>query len=124
KSGGFKTLPVRDAPSDVVKLALKATGPIGDGLYGVDLKQVGDRVVVIEMNDNPSIDAGVEDEYLGEDLYRRIMDEFLRRLERKIRRGCRIGSGETGRAGARDCGRHGGSPVDDARSMPRPDLSV
>ncbi|MEP6484181.1 MAG: RimK family alpha-L-glutamate ligase, partial [Rudaea sp.] len=83
RSGGFKTLPVRDAPSDVVKLALKATAPIGDGLYGVDLKQVGDRIVVIEMNDNPSIDAGVEDAYLGEDLYRRIMQEFLRRMERK-----------------------------------------
>ena len=83
KSGGFKTLPVRDAPSEVVKLALKATAPIGDGLYGVDLKQVDDRVVVIEMNDNASIDAGVEDAYLGEDLYRRIMEEFLRRLERK-----------------------------------------
>jgi glutathione synthase/RimK-type ligase-like ATP-grasp enzyme len=83
KSGGFKTLPVRDAPSEVVKLALKATSPIGDGLYGVDLKQVGDRIVVIEMNDNPSIDAGVEDAYLGEDLYRRIMEEFLRRMERK-----------------------------------------
>jgi len=83
RSGGFKTLPVRDAPSEVVKLALKATAPIGDGLYGVDLKQVGDRTVVIEMNDNPSIDAGVEDAYLGEDLYRRIMDEFLRRMERK-----------------------------------------
>jgi len=83
KSGGFKTLPVRDAPNDVVKLALRATAPIGDGLYGVDLKQVGDRIVVIEMNDNPSIDAGVEDAYLGEDLYRRIMDEFLRRMERK-----------------------------------------
>lgn len=83
RSGGFKTLPVRDAPSEVVKLALKATAPIGKGLYGVDLKQVGDRVVVIEMNDNPSIDAGVEDAYLGEDLYRRIMQEFLRRMERK-----------------------------------------
>ena len=83
KSGGFKTLPVRDAPSEVVKLALKATASIGDGLYGVDLKQNGDRVVVIEINDNPSIDAGVEDDYLGEDLYRRIMEEFLRRLERK-----------------------------------------
>ena len=83
KSGGFKTLPVRDAPSEVVKLALRATSPIGDGLYGVDLKQVGDRVVVIEVNDNPSIDAGVEDAYLGEDLYRRIMSEFLRRMERK-----------------------------------------
>jgi glutathione synthase/RimK-type ligase-like ATP-grasp enzyme len=53
------------------------------GLYGVDLKQVGDRVVVIEVNDNPSIDAGVEDAYLGKDLYRHIMDEFLRRMERK-----------------------------------------
>jgi glutathione synthase/RimK-type ligase-like ATP-grasp enzyme len=83
RSGGFKTLRVRDAPSDVVKLALKATAPIGDGLYGVDLKQVGERVVVIEMNDNPSIDAGVEDAYLGEDLYQRIMGEFLRRMERK-----------------------------------------
>jgi glutathione synthase/RimK-type ligase-like ATP-grasp enzyme len=83
KTGGFKTLPVREAPADVVKLALRATAPIGDGLYGVDLKQVGDRVVVIEVNDNPSIDAGVEDAYLGEDLYRRIMDEFLRRMERK-----------------------------------------
>lgn len=83
KSGGFKTLPVREAPADVVRLALKATSLIGDGLYGVDLKQIGNRIVVIEVNDNPSIDAGVEDEYLGDDLYRRIMEEFLRRLERK-----------------------------------------
>ena len=83
KSGGFKTLPVREAPNEVIKLALKATAPIGDGLYGVDLKQASDRTVVIEVNDNPSIDAGVEDAYLGEDLYRRIMEEFLRRMERK-----------------------------------------
>jgi glutathione synthase/RimK-type ligase-like ATP-grasp enzyme len=83
KSGGFKTLPVRSAPSDIVKLALKATAPIGDGLYGVDLKQIGNRSVVIEVNDNPSIEAGVEDAYLGDDLYRRIMEEFLRRMERK-----------------------------------------
>lgn len=83
KSGGFKTLPVREAPAEVIKLALKATQPIGDGLYGVDIKQTGDRTVVIEVNDNPSIDAGVEDAYLGEDLYRRIMEEFLRRMQRK-----------------------------------------
>ena len=44
---------------------------------------VKDRALIIEVNDNPSIDAGVEDAYLGEDLYRRIMSEFLRRLERK-----------------------------------------
>jgi hypothetical protein len=57
---------VSEAPAEVIKLALKATQPIGDGLYGVDLKQVGDKPVVIEVNDNPSIDAGVEDAHLGE----------------------------------------------------------
>ena len=73
----------QEAPGDVVKLALRATASIGDGLYGVDLKQVNDKPVLIEVNDNPSIDAGIEDAYLGEDLYRRIMEEFLRRMERK-----------------------------------------
>ncbi|MCK9366492.1 MAG: RimK family protein [Metallibacterium scheffleri] len=83
KSGGFKTLPVREAPPEVIKLALRATQPIGDGFYGVDIKQTPERTVVIEVNDNPSVDAGVEDAYLGEDLYLRVMQEFLRRLERK-----------------------------------------
>ncbi len=83
KSGGFETIALKEAPAAVVKLALKATQPIGDGLYGVDLKQVGNRPVVIEVNDNPSIDAGVEDAYLGEELYLRVMREFLRRMERK-----------------------------------------
>ncbi len=83
RSGGFKTMPVREVPAEVIKTALRATAPIGSGLYGVDLKQSGERVVVIEVNDNPNVDAGVEDVYLGEDLYRRIMSEFLRRLERK-----------------------------------------
>ncbi|MGE4071326.1 MAG: RimK family protein [Lysobacterales bacterium] len=89
RTGSFKTLPVREVPSEVVKLALRATQAIGDGLYGVDLKQVGDRIVIIEVNDNPNIDWGVEDAYLGQDLYRRIMGEFLRRLERK-----RLGVGD------------------------------
>jgi glutathione synthase/RimK-type ligase-like ATP-grasp enzyme len=83
RTGRHKTLPIRDTPQDVVKLALKAAGAIGDGLYGVDIKPAGDRPVIIEVNDNPSIDAGVEDAYLGEDLYLRIMQEFLRRMERK-----------------------------------------
>ena len=34
----------------------------------MDLKQSSERLAVIEVNDNPSIDAGVEDAYLGEDL--------------------------------------------------------
>jgi glutathione synthase/RimK-type ligase-like ATP-grasp enzyme len=83
KTGRFETVAVSDAPAEVVKLALKATQLIGNGLYGVDLKQVGNKPVVIEVNDNPSIDAGVEDGHLGGELYLRIMQEFLRRMERK-----------------------------------------
>lgn len=80
-SGRFATLPVRDVPAKVLRMALKAARLMGNGLYGVDLKQSGDQVVVIEVNDNPNVDAGVEDLWLGEDLYRQIMLEFLRRME-------------------------------------------
>ena len=82
-SGNSRTLPVQEVPAKVLKTALKAARLMGNGLYGVDLKQSGDEVVVIEVNDNPNIDAGVEDAWLGEDLYRQVMLEFLRRLEAK-----------------------------------------
>ena len=63
-------------------MALKAARLMGNGLYGVDLKQSGDQVVVIEVNDNPNVDAGASRTcVLGEDLYRQIMLEFLRRME-------------------------------------------
>jgi glutathione synthase/RimK-type ligase-like ATP-grasp enzyme len=59
---------------------VRAATLIGDGLYGVDLKQVGDRCYVIEVNDNPNIDAGNEDSVLGEALYREVLGVFLRRI--------------------------------------------
>jgi len=60
---------------------LKAAAVVGDGLYGIDIKEVDKCAYVIEVNDNPSIDSGVEDLYLGEELYMQIMHEFLRRFE-------------------------------------------
>lgn len=80
-SGGFDTLPIADVPHSVVETALKATRPIGDGLYGVDLKERNGKGCVIEVNDNPSIDRGVEDKYLGMELYRRIIATLLKRME-------------------------------------------
>ena len=59
--GGCKTLAVADAPKDVVETAIKAANLMGDGLYGVDLKQNERGVFVIEVNDNPNIDRGTED---------------------------------------------------------------
>ncbi len=82
-SGKVETLRVEDAPRAVVQLALDAARPLGDGLFGVDLKQAGKRVVVIEVNDNPSIDAGYEDKVLGAGLYEAIMAEFAERIERR-----------------------------------------
>ncbi|HJP98720.1 MAG TPA: RimK family protein [Rhodanobacteraceae bacterium] len=83
RTGGFECLKLEDVPPEVVRLAVRGTAPIGAGLYGVDIKQTHDRTVLIEVNDNPSIDAGVEDGALGGELYRSIMAELLRRMEAK-----------------------------------------
>ena len=85
--GKVEAVAVEEAPDDVVALALTAAGLIGEGLYGVDLKALQDgRIVVTEVNDNPNIDAGQEDAVLGDALYDRIADHFLRRLEARGRR--------------------------------------
>lgn len=80
-AGDSETLAVEDAPRTVVEAALRAANLIGDGLYGVDLKEDERGVCVIEVNDNPNLDAGVEDEVLKERLYRAVMEEFVRRME-------------------------------------------
>lgn len=84
-SGGFATLATFETPKVVLDAALKAARMIGDGLYGIDIKQSGNRAYVIEVNDNPSLDQGIEDAYLGQELYMQIMSEFARRLERRGR---------------------------------------
>ncbi len=84
--GNATTLPVEHAPDQLIRTALKAANLIGDGLYGVDIKQIGNKFYVIEINDNPNIDAGVEDSVLKDELYLRIMRVFLRRIENKNER--------------------------------------
>jgi len=81
EEGPVKAVAVAEAPDEVVKIALKAANLIGDGLYGVDIKQVGNRCCIIEVNDNPNIDAGNEDGVLKDALYREIMGSFVRRIE-------------------------------------------
>ncbi len=83
EEGRFETIPVEDAPPEAIKLALKAAHHIGDGLYGVDIKQVGERFYVIEVNDNPNIDEGIEDAVLKDHLYHAVMASFVRRIIKK-----------------------------------------
>ncbi|PWB53192.1 MAG: RimK family alpha-L-glutamate ligase [Nitrosomonadales bacterium] len=79
--GPTQALCVGEAPDRVVRLALKAANLIGDGFYGVDIKQAGKRFYVIEINDNPNVDAGNEDGVLKDALYREVMGVFLKRIE-------------------------------------------
>lgn len=59
--GNIVSVKLENVPKKVVETALKAANTVGKGLYGVDLKARNGKVYVIEVNDNPSIDAGYED---------------------------------------------------------------
>ncbi|GAB4193432.1 MAG: RimK family protein [Phycisphaeraceae bacterium] len=83
--GGVDTLPVHQAPPKIVRAAVKAAKLIGDGLYGIDCKEVGGIPMIIEVNDNPNIDAGVEDRVLGPLLYETIIRTFISRIESRKR---------------------------------------
>jgi glutathione synthase/RimK-type ligase-like ATP-grasp enzyme len=78
--GETEAMTIGEAPEQVINTAVRAANLIGRGLYGVDLKQVDDRVYLIEVNCNPNLDAGNEDQVLGEALYREVLGVFARRI--------------------------------------------
>jgi glutathione synthase/RimK-type ligase-like ATP-grasp enzyme len=81
RDGEVESIPVDQAPSGLLKTALKATSLIGSGLYGVDMKEVEGKFFVIEINDNPNIDAGIEDKILKDRLYSIIIEVFLNKIK-------------------------------------------
>ena len=68
-----------EAPADVVDVAVRAANLIGDGFYGVDLKSGPDGPMVIEVNDNPNLEHGVEDE-ADRDVWNKLTEWFVKRL--------------------------------------------
>ena len=87
--GDSDTVPIDEVPKNVLDTALRAARAIGNGLYGVDLKACGDDCHVIEVNDNPTIDHGVEDLVLGDRLYEIIMGTLMKRVEASKESGSR-----------------------------------
>ncbi|MAL16219.1 MAG: RimK family alpha-L-glutamate ligase [Balneola sp.] len=81
QEGAATTVLIEEVPKQVLKLATKAAALMGNGLYGVDLKMVGDKAYVIEVNDNPNIDSGVEDKASGIDLYKKVIKSLVTRIE-------------------------------------------
>ncbi|MBE0546150.1 MAG: RimK family protein [Rubrivivax sp.] len=79
--GRTEAVALRDTPKAVLDTAVSAARLIGDGFYGVDLKQNETGVFVIEINDNPNLDVGAEDKVMGDELYRRLLAHLLAKFE-------------------------------------------
>lgn len=81
--GNVEAVPLDEVPAAVLRSARRAARLIGTGLYGVDLKHSRGKGYVIEVNDNPNLDAGCEDRLLGRALWDRLVGVFLDRIERR-----------------------------------------
>lgn len=81
QEGGYKTFTIEEAPKALVETATRAAALMGNGLYGVDIKQTDKGFLVIEVNDNPNIEHGVEDKILQDKLYTAILQDFIRRID-------------------------------------------
>jgi glutathione synthase/RimK-type ligase-like ATP-grasp enzyme len=81
REGGARAFGLDQAPREVIDIALRAARPIGAGLYGVDIKQTDRGFVVMEVNDNPNIEHGVEDAVGKDDVWIRILKWYIERFE-------------------------------------------
>ena len=78
--GGFKSFSLAQVPPLVLDTGLRAACSVGDGLYGVDLKETDDGVFVIEVNDNPNLEHGVEDAAEKDEVWTRLTNWFIERI--------------------------------------------
>ncbi len=86
QEGDATTMLVEECPSYIIDTAVKAVlAIVGDkGLFGVDVKETQGKPYVIEVNECPNIDHGVEDLALGDDLYKAIIGSLKKTIEEKI----------------------------------------
>ncbi|HMB47933.1 MAG TPA: RimK family alpha-L-glutamate ligase, partial [Afifellaceae bacterium] len=81
--GSHKPFRLADTPPDILDTAMRAARCIGSGLYGVDLKETDKGVVVIEVNDNPNLEHGVEDSGDKEEVWINLTKWFIDRLDKR-----------------------------------------
>lgn len=81
-TGNFDIFELDQVPPNIIETALKGTKLIGNGLYGVDVKEIEGKAVIIEINDNPNIDAGVEDSILHDKIYTMVIEYLLSLVNR------------------------------------------
>ncbi len=79
--GSHRTLSLGEAPPAVIDIGLRAAQLIGNGLYGVDIKETPHGIFVVEVNDNPNIDHGIEDAAEKNQVWVELTRWFIDRLE-------------------------------------------
>jgi glutathione synthase/RimK-type ligase-like ATP-grasp enzyme len=81
REGGFKTFDIDQAPPELIDIASRAVRPIGDGFYGVDIKQTDSGFIVMEVNDNPNLEHGIEDAVGKDEIWTKLLKWFIERFE-------------------------------------------
>ena len=79
--GAHNTIALSEAPPAVVDIGLRAAQLIGLGLYGVDIKETANGLFVVEVNDNPNIEHGVEDQADKDQVWIELTRWFTDRLD-------------------------------------------
>jgi hypothetical protein len=58
-----------------------AARAIGEGFYGVDIKQTDSGFIVIEVNDNPNLEHGIEDQIGKDEVWTKVLKWFSELFE-------------------------------------------
>jgi len=82
--GRFKTIAIERTPEAIVDVAVRAAARIGNGLYGVDVKENEQGIFIIEVNDNPNMDHDVEGLVGKDEIWRQLLAWFEARLEARL----------------------------------------
>ncbi len=81
REGSSRTFDLDQAPPALIDIAVRAARPIGAGLYGVDIKQTDSGFMVMEVNDNPNLEHGIEDAVGKDEVWMRLLRWFIDRFE-------------------------------------------
>ena len=68
-------------PRELIDIAARAACPIGQGFYGVDIKQTDSGFIVMEVNDNPNLEHGIEDQVGKDEIWIKLLRWFIERFE-------------------------------------------
>ncbi len=85
--GRTEAVPIDRVPAAVRETAVAAARLIGDGFYGVDLKETDTGCFIIEINDNPNLDHGMEDRAAGDAVYVALLERFVALFEQRSAHG-------------------------------------